>query len=377
MNDATTTIFFFNLKVYHTFFDEVEYYKRHVWRCNGPCQYEKPYYGIIKRSMNRAPGAHDFWWNRHKIECGGTFLKISEPTVKKKQIANTKRKKAKSVGNVKTITKYFSNNVSKGQVSSNSILTNNSSAVHTMVTPSILNPKNNTQEFNKISSETTAIINAKSSLVENLKYSSAADHNNLLIVKHSESSATGTYNKCNFSVSVNSNEICDKHCSENDLVESNSVKNVVRNVWSKKFLSNAVNKELTTSQAKQVMTSKDEKNEKASSSDKTLDSFEGKEFGDVKNMQINCIETEEFEQDKKNCSVCDKGIYLFEMKKHLEECPEFTFNQEACIPSNSQMNDDYVICPCCYKRINESLINSHLDSCLTLIALKEEEDDYV
>lgn len=41
------------ITIYHTFHDEVRYYKTHVWRCDGPCQHRPPYYGIVKRSMNR------------------------------------------------------------------------------------------------------------------------------------------------------------------------------------------------------------------------------------------------------------------------------------------------------------------------------------
>ncbi|CAG8592040.1 12574_t:CDS:2 [Funneliformis caledonium] len=42
-----------NVTVYHNFRDEVNYYKTHVWKCDGPCQHKPPYYGIVKRSMNR------------------------------------------------------------------------------------------------------------------------------------------------------------------------------------------------------------------------------------------------------------------------------------------------------------------------------------
>lgn len=68
-----------NITVYHTFHDEVDEYRRHWWRCNGPCQYEKPYYGYVKRATNRAPSAHDYWWAKHQKTCGGTYIKIKEP----------------------------------------------------------------------------------------------------------------------------------------------------------------------------------------------------------------------------------------------------------------------------------------------------------
>ena len=77
-----------NISIYHTFHDEVDEFRKHIWKCNGKCQYKKPYFGLVKRSMNRAPGPNDNWWARHKQQCGGEYTKISEPkefTEKQKQ----------------------------------------------------------------------------------------------------------------------------------------------------------------------------------------------------------------------------------------------------------------------------------------------------
>ncbi|CAL1284665.1 unnamed protein product [Larinioides sclopetarius] len=67
------------LLVYHSFHDEVDSYRTHWWKCNGPCQNKRPFYGIVKRAMNRAPGPRDNWWAQHQSTCGGTFTKIKEP----------------------------------------------------------------------------------------------------------------------------------------------------------------------------------------------------------------------------------------------------------------------------------------------------------
>ena len=78
--------------MYHTFHDEVALYKQHWWRCNGPCQKRPPYYGMVRRAMNRAPSKRDPWWAEHQHTCGGTYTKVKEPEgygVKK----GTKRKK--------------------------------------------------------------------------------------------------------------------------------------------------------------------------------------------------------------------------------------------------------------------------------------------
>ena len=76
----------YEVTIYHTFHDEVESYRTHVWQCDGPCKTQPPYFGLVKRSMNRAPGKGDTWWTRHQAECGGTYIKTQEPAPTKKQL---------------------------------------------------------------------------------------------------------------------------------------------------------------------------------------------------------------------------------------------------------------------------------------------------
>ena len=45
----------------------------------GPCQGQPPYFGIVKRAMNRAPGPTDWWWAQHAATCGGAYSKVREP----------------------------------------------------------------------------------------------------------------------------------------------------------------------------------------------------------------------------------------------------------------------------------------------------------
>ncbi len=65
--------------MYHTFHDEVDNYRQHWWLCDGPCQKRPPYFGHVKRAMNRAPSPRDPWWADHQRTCGGTYRKIKEP----------------------------------------------------------------------------------------------------------------------------------------------------------------------------------------------------------------------------------------------------------------------------------------------------------
>lgn len=82
-----------NITVYHTFNDEVEHYRQHIWRCNGICQHRKPFFGYIKRTSNRAPGPNDVWWPKHLHTCSGTFIKIASPKRDKAAPEEPKKKK--------------------------------------------------------------------------------------------------------------------------------------------------------------------------------------------------------------------------------------------------------------------------------------------
>ncbi|CAI5738453.1 unnamed protein product [Hyaloperonospora brassicae] len=75
INEAART----KITVFHTFHDEVDSYRQHVWQCNGSCRRTPPYFGLVKRSMNRAPGPTDRWWADHQKRCGGSYRKIKEP----------------------------------------------------------------------------------------------------------------------------------------------------------------------------------------------------------------------------------------------------------------------------------------------------------
>ena len=76
----------YNVTIYHTFHDEVDSFRTHVWQCDGPCRALPPDFGLVKRSMNRPPGKSDIWWPIHQVECGGTFIKIKEPAPTKRQL---------------------------------------------------------------------------------------------------------------------------------------------------------------------------------------------------------------------------------------------------------------------------------------------------
>ncbi|KHJ87353.1 hypothetical protein OESDEN_12875 [Oesophagostomum dentatum] len=104
------------ITIYHSFHDEVNLYKTHVWRCDGPCRDRKPFYGYVKRSSNRAPGPNDLWWNSHKASCNGTFQKIQEPEgygqKKRKAVNNENVIPEKKISPKNSLDRYFTG---KGQ----------------------------------------------------------------------------------------------------------------------------------------------------------------------------------------------------------------------------------------------------------------------
>jgi len=97
----------FNISVYHNFRDEVNHYRKHVWRCNGPCRHKPPFYGWVKRAMNRPPQKADRWWAQHQATCGGTFEKVSEPEKPPKKATAGGNGKKKPIAGLQEIDKYL------------------------------------------------------------------------------------------------------------------------------------------------------------------------------------------------------------------------------------------------------------------------------
>uniref|UniRef100_A0A914Z166 SprT-like domain-containing protein n=1 Tax=Panagrolaimus superbus TaxID=310955 RepID=A0A914Z166_9BILA len=86
-----------SITIFHSFHAEVAIYKQHWWRCQGRCQSMAPYYGWVKRTMNRAPSKNDTWWNQHEQNCGGKYIKVKEPEPK----PNSRKRKADEPGTSK------------------------------------------------------------------------------------------------------------------------------------------------------------------------------------------------------------------------------------------------------------------------------------
>ena len=77
-----------HISIYHTFHDEVDFYRQHHWKCQKCAM-------LVKRAMNRAPNKYDDWFPDHEKKCGGTFVKIKEP--KKQDKKTSKKKESKGI----------------------------------------------------------------------------------------------------------------------------------------------------------------------------------------------------------------------------------------------------------------------------------------
>lgn len=98
-----------NITVRHYFFDEVQYYKQHVWRCNGQCNQKKPFYGYLRKTTKQPPSMKDNWFVHHQRTCGGEFVKVQEP--RRETLDRSYKKKVSKEPNQKR--KPFTKKVSK------------------------------------------------------------------------------------------------------------------------------------------------------------------------------------------------------------------------------------------------------------------------
>mmetsp|Transcript_34024 Transcript_34024/g.38658 ORF Transcript_34024/g.38658 Transcript_34024/m.38658 type:complete len:305 (-) Transcript_34024:84-998(-) len=89
INEATGL----NITIYHTFEEEAAKYlaQQYIWQCDGPCQHKRPYFGIVRRKINRAPSSRDGWWSRHQKTCSGSFQLISRPSGKGERSRSPRR----------------------------------------------------------------------------------------------------------------------------------------------------------------------------------------------------------------------------------------------------------------------------------------------
>lgn len=424
-----------NITVYHSFHDEVRLYQQHWWRCDGPCRYRKPYYGFVKRAMNRAPGPSDFWYADHQATCGGTFIKVKEPeNFKNKDSKDTNKpesKKQKSPGSdIRSFLTPASSSEPFGSDVKKRKPINNVMSFSDLIKPKSndniagnnkypSNRVNNIVGFSDLNSANTAKpkpqMNGK-----NISFKDSTSKNNATgkTIKGGSISNKGRENvpKSPVSPATGGNNLGFKNLTNN---YEKKIENSGGFQRGGGILANRGGGTLVvTDRHKQIKNGETSVNQSDSiSTNLRLDNFKpfqgtgftvgggsSKEHDRFKSRLLNesapkkikiedetvTVENLDCEcgnnDNKCNCPVCNICIPRNEMTLHLENCSglQNVFNDsdnfelsddenEDTGGSTEQVNSDTVPCPCCSKLFKESDINQHLDECLTMIALKELE----
>lgn len=152
-----------NITVYHTFHDEVNLYKTHVWRCNGICKERQPFFGYVRRTCNRAPNHTDFWWAQHKETCGGYFQKVSEPEPKKRGPKHAQNKSKDINNSIQNINhpKWGMNTDQRSGSSSFDFTSPVKSSIRTVTKPTVINPSPKLGPKSNVGGNLTNVISLK------------------------------------------------------------------------------------------------------------------------------------------------------------------------------------------------------------------------
>ena len=79
MNAINYSTKYIKITVYHYCHSEMDEIKISIFQCNGVCQ------KIVRRPNNKPPGKHEKWWNKHKNQCNGIFIKVNEINEKRER----------------------------------------------------------------------------------------------------------------------------------------------------------------------------------------------------------------------------------------------------------------------------------------------------
>lgn len=333
-----------NITVYHDFHDEVNLYQQHWWRCDGACRTRRPFYGFVKRAMNRAPGPNDRWWADHQRTCDGKFIKIKEPEKVEKPKKATKaeakakelqkntsdiRNFAKTGDNVKTFSDI------KGAGSAFGVKNKNGTVV---LPPRAKGETSNKENLPKTVSKIVTINDLKNETNNNFVKQKTKDK---------------LFNNPNTQENVKSPKF--------DY-------STVRNHWLSKFDV----QDVKTTDSNQIK--------------ETVDSYHIKrkavkdERDDAKKMKVD----ELIEINIIECPVCNLKCPKHKVNQHLDTCLAVTevvpssktenklishVDSFQTHPENLQKckkNDEsHIKCPNCDNLIKKAIINEHLDDCLS------------
>ncbi|RZC36129.1 SprT-like domain containing protein [Asbolus verrucosus] len=357
-----------NITVYHDFHDEVRLYKQHWWRCNGPCQHRKPYFGMVRRATNRAPGPYDRWWAEHSTTCGGTFIKVKEPEKKIKPAKKVDAKNGdirnfipvvKNSGGSGSNVKGFKDLAKKVQGKFNSsstiVVTKNTNTSTSSFKPTIFNSDNTrdktetrrdncTDDFLTVRNHWANKFNNT-----NKRPSPLENENRSKIPKNSESvSESNDQGEC---------PVCNKKVLMADL-------NHHLDVCLTKDCANTEPETIDLTDLEEKECPLCNQKVKSSSFDGHVEKCLMKIYGDVE-KKLEGSKSSKEEKEKVACLACGKEIFKDELNTHLDDCMNDIFKVEVDGADDKQQDDRQFNCPFCLKLVSEAQMKEHLDGCLS------------
>lgn len=281
--------------------------------------------------MNRAPGPYDFWWNEHKIKCGGTFVKIKEPEKQK----NSKGKKNTTSKPIATnITKYITNNIN----TINSVPNNN------QIKPIL-----------KDSSNVIVKPNTKTHVVTK---------------KGAEFNPTAPKTSPRpIPVFTGSGHSLDTGRSRSNTID---VTETVRNIWANKEIPNAINKETVKNVDNSPYSKKPIKNLGTGTFKEPVHNIgvsnPKKHKAETTNLQSPPAKVKKIDDYFKATSIL-KDLYGEDYKLTQSDCS----TKLVAITVKVELVD----CPVCNAKFSNEEINRHLDECLNTEVIEKLSKDSI
>ncbi|KAK1135786.1 hypothetical protein K0M31_000360 [Melipona bicolor] len=345
------------ITIYHSFHDEVRLYQQHWWRCNGACQKRAPYFGTVRRAMNRAPGPNDFWWKEHQQTCGGQFIKIKEPENFKAKSSKIKEKVKSSPKNDNqlnsmmnwltksspsttelkiTSTPKSTKSVVNNQKSLNGLkkLGNNNNNVYGWGAGKT-NNSINLQKYNSPSS-TTKISTTPKFSSSGIVGGSNIGRSNLLDKlyngNHSQASNKNTISSRKRNSLTNVTEMRKSIAKDNKSLNEVQIKLVECPICSNFVPNNEINKHIDfclrpnsdkIDKSKEQVSTKNSNNNNFPKSETKQNNplFAQKRKSESNTISIKQPKIDQMENYRKaNCPICNKSIDLTDMNEHIDRC---------------------------------------------------------
>ncbi|XP_044767020.1 DNA-dependent metalloprotease SPRTN [Coccinella septempunctata] len=368
-----------NITVYHSFHDEVELYLQHWWRCDGPCQKWKPFFGLVRRSMNRAPGPYDRWWGQHSRSCGGTFIKIKSPEPKVKA---TKQKKESQPTN--KITKFISSSgTSRDLGNIQSEAKGKNSKPQTIVKPTTSNIMSiNSLNVSKPNSglSTSVTIPSKTNNIHGFSNSATKT-----FVKGGTKINSNTIVVPKKSPTISQEKKSETGPNKENIGDTSIDYSVVRNHWINKFSNSktsgssqtVVSSKRKSSQSIPVAAKATKFSEMSSQDSLDCDSVPCPVCNifypiDELNRHLDICLSEP-KNNCKECIICSKDINENEYQRHVNECLEKNFvdntpraqhdKNDIIIIEEDTMDLNCVNCPICKNQISIEELEEHSNLC--------------